>query len=163
MRLWCWWLACVMGVGLCVAGCTGTGTGTATTPPPVTPGTPFDPPSSFDLEQAVDLDLEQAMNGTLHGTVLYSVVGAVFQATDLLDATQSWSVGLNVGADEICELEPVVLGGTVLVATGHIVRADDLADEEREAGDYLITFTSIDTSTRTVAWEHPVPAHYGGN
>ncbi|MCL2849775.1 MAG: hypothetical protein FWE61_07000, partial [Micrococcales bacterium] len=115
MRSWRWWLVCAVGAGLCVAGCTGAGTGAATPPPPVTPGTPFDPPSSFDLEQAVDLDTEQAMNGTLHGTVLYSVVGGAFQATDLLDATQSWSVDLNVGADEICELEPVVLDGTVLV------------------------------------------------
>jgi len=142
-----------------VAGCTGTGAGADTTAP-VTPGTPFDPPSSFDLEQAVDLDLDQAMYGTLHGTVLYSVFGGVLQATDLLDPARSWSVDLPVGQDEFCELEPVVLDGTVLVGTGHIVAADDPAEEDRDAGDYLITFTGIDTNTHTVAWEHTVPARY---
>jgi len=48
----------------------------------------------------------------------------------------------------------------VLVATGHIVRADDPAEEDRDAGDYLITFTGVDTNTHTVAWAHPVPARY---
>jgi len=151
-------VAGLVGLGLCLTGCTDTG---PPDPPTLTadPG-PFDPPSRFDLERAVDLPFDDVLYGTLDGTVLYSITGGALRSTDLLDAARSWSVDLP-GDDPHVRMAPVVVDGTVLLATGHPIKPDDLTTiSPYDDGDYMINLVGVDIDRHQIAWELPLPAHY---
>ncbi|MCL2091772.1 MAG: PQQ-binding-like beta-propeller repeat protein [Micrococcales bacterium] len=149
----CGWLVCGMvGILLGVSACTdseGLGTATDTRSPSVA----FDPPSQFDLARAVTLTEDEALQGTLHGTVLFFVSDGAVHATDLAEKKPLWSTNLSEHTKQDYVRSPFVLGDAVVVASG----------ERREDGtalsNYVVGIAGFDAFTGKVVWRLSIPIY----
>lgn len=140
--------AVVLTVGL--SGCSGSGgkaeTEEAGTAAPSLPaiGTPFDPPSRFDLTRAVPLTMDEATHGALYGTTFYSLTDSALHATNLATGEQTWSATPSSDSQQHYLAPPFVHDSIVVAVTA----------EETSPGSsvYLINTFGVDAGTGAVLW-----------
>ncbi|MCL2092184.1 MAG: PQQ-like beta-propeller repeat protein [Micrococcales bacterium] len=113
----------------------------------------FDPPSRFDLDQAVEVPRARAEFGTLHGTTLLWVEeDGTARSADLADPGRSWVTPLPTGCTYVRLMAPFVVGDVVVVATGE----DGETDPEGNVP-YTVNITGLGIDDGTVLWSISTP------